>query len=200
MVTAFLIALSSLFLVSSVIPYLIGVIRGKTKPRIVSWFIWGLLAAIASAASFADNQLPSGFLLLTGAIQCSLVVILGFKNGDRHFEMLDVMCFIGAMMGLVLWLVFNSPAITIIATITIDLLGTIPTAKHAWQKPHEETLITFILGALGAGITAAIVDGWSIMSAAYPVYLFVAQAIITGLIIFSPHRRRKGEPPMLRDM
>ena len=139
---SFLIILSAIVTVVAALPYIIEIVRGRTKPRIVSWFTWSVLTGIACAASFADGQVPAGVLLLAGTFETALIVILGFKHGDRKFERLDMYCLAGAATGLVLWLLFNSPAIAVLATITIDLIGAIPTFKHSWEKPVSYTHLT----------------------------------------------------------
>lgn len=40
----------------STVPYIIDIIRRRTKPNIVSWFTWTLLTGIALAASIAAHE------------------------------------------------------------------------------------------------------------------------------------------------
>lgn len=173
--------------------------RGKTKPRIVSWFTWTLLTAIACAASFDDHQYPAGFLMLFETAGASLVVVLGFKHGDRKFERLDVVSQIGAVVGLLLWAIFNSPTVAVLATVTIDLLGAIPTIKHSWQKPHEEAWITYALSSVAGGLIVLVAQDWRVTAIAYPFYLLTLNAMLTAIILRSPHRKLKGEPAELRE-
>lgn len=195
-----LITLSGLLTVAAAIPYVVEIIRGKAKPRIVSWFTWSVLTGIACVASFVDGQVPSGILMLAAALETILVVILGLKHGDRTFERLDAYCLAGAAVGLVLWLVFNSPTIAVLASVTIDLIGAIPTIKHSWEKPHEETWITYSLSAAGGGITVLLAESWAATAVAYPIYILLINIIMTFCILGSPHRRLAGEPAQLRDL
>jgi hypothetical protein len=199
----FLIVLSGLLTIVAAIPYVVEIIRGKAKPRIVSWFTWSVLTGVACVASFVDGQVPSGILgilMLAATAETLIVVILGLKHGDRTFERLDAYCLAGAAVGLVLWLVFNSPTIAVLASVTIDLIGAIPTIKHSWEKPHEETWITFALSAAGGGITIVLADSWAATAIAYPIYLLVINVIMTSCILGSPHRKLAGEPAELRDL
>lgn len=109
-----------------------------------------MLTAIASAASFADHQYASAVLTLCATIETAVIAVLGLiKSGDRTLEKFDIYCLGGAIVGLVLWLVFNSPAIAVGASVAIDLVGALPTIRHTWQKPYEETWLTFLLGSVG---------------------------------------------------
>jgi hypothetical protein len=178
-----IIVLSSIITIGAAVPYIIEIVRGKTKPRVVSWFTWTLITAIASAASFADRQYPAAILSLCAAIETMAVVILGFKYGDRKFEKIDIICQVGAIVGVVLWLTFNSPAIAVAATVVIDLVGCIPTLIHSWQKPNEETWLTFLLSAAGGGLTLLVVDSWKVTAVAYPLYILLINIIIAVCIL-----------------
>ena len=151
-----LVILSSIFTVASVVPYIIEIIKGKTKPRVVSWFTWSVLTAIAGIASYIDGQYPTAILMLLVTIETLLVVIIGWKHGDKRIERFDIVCLVGALIGIILWQIFNSPAIAVIAAVSIDLIGGLPTLVHSWKKPNEETWQTFFLAFLGALCTVQI--------------------------------------------
>ncbi len=179
-----LVIISSILTIAAVAPYIYDILKKRTKPRVVSWFTWFLLAAISAAASFSDHQWPAGILSTAAGVECLTVVILGFKYGEKEFTAFDISCQIAAIIGLILWWVFNSPAIAIIASIGIDLVGALPTYKHAWQKPHEETWITFALSGLGAMFTLGAVTQFKVTSAANPVFIVLVNFMLTGLLIW----------------
>jgi hypothetical protein len=189
MKTAF-IAISSIITILAVLPYIIDVVKGNTKPRVVSWFTWVLLTAITAAASFSDKQYASAILSLTASIECLIVVILGLKYGDRKFTLFDISCQIGALVGIALWLIFNSPGLAIIAAILIDVIGGLPTLKHAWEKPYEETWITFMLSGLGAMFTVFAVNEVSITALANPLYLVIINFVFTAVLL-SRHKIKR---------
>jgi hypothetical protein len=138
--------------------------------------------------------------MLAATVETALVVVLGLKHGDRKFEKLDIYCLAGAMLGLVLWLVFNSPSIAVIAVVTIDLLGAIPTIKHSWDKPHEETWVAYALSGLGGGITLLLADRWQATAVVYPLYILLINFVLVAIILLSPHRKLAGEPAELREL
>jgi hypothetical protein len=181
------ILISSVLAIVNILPYIRDVFRKKTKPRIVSWFTWSLLTAIGSAASFSDGQYASGILLLLSSLETMTVVILGWRFGDKTFETFDIGCQIAAIAGLVLWLIFNSPAIAIIATISIDIVASLPTLRHAWKKPFEETAITFFLGSLAAFFTFLAAKELKITAIAFPIYLVLMNLLISTVIYARQH-------------
>ncbi len=177
------IIISSLLTVACTLPYIIDVLRQKTKPRIVSWLNWSLLSAIAGAASFSDHQYAAAVLSFSATIETMIVVILGWKYGDRTIAKFDIYCQIAALIGLMLWFVFNSPALAVISSVGIDLVATLPTLKHAWEKPHEETTITFALAGVAAVFTVAAAKEARITSLANPIYLIFINFLLAGILI-----------------
>lgn len=123
MIVTALLILSIVLTLVAIIPYIFEIIKGKTKPRIVSWFIWTTITSISAVAALVEHQYSTAILLFSAAFETFVVVLLGWRDGDKQIEKLDVICFIGAMTGIILWQIFNSPSIAVIATIIVDLVG-----------------------------------------------------------------------------
>lgn len=187
-----LIVLAGIISIISVVPYFIDVVKHKTKPRIVSWFTWTVLTVIASAAAFSDQAYASAFLTLGGSIATASIVMVGLKYGDRNFERFDIACLAGAMAGLVLWLMFGSPEIAIIATLIIDFIGALPTLKHSWQKPQEETASAFIISSFAAFVSLFAVEQIGISNLSFPLYLFLMNAAIAATIVLRKRALKTG--------
>lgn len=183
--TNILIVLGGVITVVASIPYLVGVIRGTTKPRVASWFVWSVLTGISCVAALVEHQYPTMILLLAASLETLAVVVLGLKlrHGDKKIERIDIVCLTGAVIGAILWWAFNSPAIAVIATIAIDLIGGVPTLIHSWKKPDEETWDTFFLSFLGAICTLLVVNSWRVTAFAYPLFLVVINLTFTLVII-----------------
>lgn len=183
----FLAALGSIIAASGTIPYVIETVQGKTKPRLVSWLTWSLLMSLATAGALADHQFGSAIFSLLGAIATGAIVVTGVRFGNRNFVFLDVACMTGVLVGLVLWRIFNSPAIAVWAAIIIDFVGLIPTIKHAWQFPGEETMLTFLVVGIGGFLTvgaSAAGSGWSVTSVGYPLYAAISLSVVAGIVYF----------------
>lgn len=143
------IVISSLLTLAAGVPYFLDVLHGKTKPRVVTWFVWAVLTAMAAAASLSDHQYASGILTLSETVEISAIVAVGLmKSGILSIARFDVVCLIGALVGMALWWRFNSPAMAVLASIVIDFIGALPTLKHIWEKPSEETWVTFALSSV----------------------------------------------------
>ena len=183
------VVLSSALTLAAVVPYLIEVVQKKTKPRVVSWLVWTVITSTSAIVSLSDGQYATAVLLFSAALETLSIAVLGWKNGDKKIERLDVVCFIGAMIGVVMWQIFDSLVLAVIATVLADFIGCIPTLVHSWKKPGEETAATFFLSALGAICTLLIVIDWQVTSVAYPIFLvginlsFVAIIVLRKMVL-----------------
>jgi hypothetical protein len=195
-----LVVVSSALLLVATVPYVVDVIKGKTKPRIVSWFTWGLLGAITATASLTDHQYPAGVMSLLSCFGCFFIMALGWKHGDRKFERVDVICQVSALVGIGLWLMFDSPAVAVIAVIVIDLIGSVPTLIHSWHQPHEETWITFFLSGLAAVFTLFAAENHQITAIANPIYIALINALLVGVIVGRHKHAVKGMPSELKEL
>ncbi len=198
---AFSVAAGILAIAASV-PYVIDIIKKRSKPNIVSWFTWTLLLAIGTTAAFAAHQPRTAFLTLGDLIGTGAVLLLGLRLGIAKLSWFDGFCQITAIAGLILWQVFNSPEVAIIAVIAVDLLGLAPTLRHSWEAPEEETWQTFFVLVFAAALTLFSLTHYSITSLSYPIYLLAANAAVAGVVVFRRQQRglslsRAGESESL---
>lgn len=174
----------------STLPYLIDIVRRKSKPNIVTWSTWTLLTGIASAAAFAAGEYRTAFLVLGGTICTGLVALLGLKYGIAKMTWFDGLCQLGAIAGLILWLIFSSPSIAIAFTLAIDFIVMLPTLRHCWVSPQEETWQTYVVGIVAALCTVASLVDYNFVSLTFPLYLIAADGVLAAVIV--ARRRQKG--------
>ena len=186
----FLLYVGPLLNLFSIGPYIIDVVRRKTKPNVVSWVTWTILTSVGTAAVIAQENFIAGLLPLSSSLCTLSIVLLGFKYGFAKYSRFDVICQAAALIGLALWAIFNSPLIALIAVITIDAIASMPTILHAYRAPQEETWQTFGIGSLAAVLTLLSINSFTIGKLTYPVYLAIANGTIAVIIVVM--RRKRG--------
>jgi hypothetical protein len=112
---------------------------------------------------------------------------LGIRYGFVKYSIFDVISQIGALIGFALWWLFNSPGLAVVAVVLIDLIGALPTVRHSWISPSEETWEAFgVAGASGLFAVLAL-SSFDWVTLPYPAYIMLINAIIAVTIIY---RRR----------
>lgn len=165
-------------------PYLVDIILKKTKPNIVSWVNWTLLTGVGTAAAYAAGEWQTAIQTFAVMVWVMSVVLLGLRYGIAKFTRFDAVCQAGAFAGVVLWMLLDSPAVAIIVVVMIDLVGALPTLRHAWIDPDEETWQTFVYAIVGPLMTIASLSAYSIESLLYPVYFLLINAVIATVVVY----------------
>lgn len=179
---AFLVLATIVTLCSS-LPYLRDILKGTTKPNIVSWITWTLLTGIATAAEIAAHEYVTAIFTGAAVVETGAVVVLGIRHGYVKYTTFDVICQISAIVGIVLWQLFNSPTIGVLASVTIDFIGALPTLRHSWVKPGEETWSAFALAGLGGALALFALNNYNWISLSYAMYIVIINIVMSLIII-----------------
>ena len=179
----FLVVASGLLGLFSVAPYLRDMFRGATRPNLTSWFTWTLLYGIATAAEFDAGAGRTA--LFTGAIAVStlLVIVLGLRLGRASVSAFDLACQVAALGGILLWQLLDSPTAGVLAVTAVDLIGALPTVRHAWRSPREETAATYAIAAVAAVCALAALRAYTVVSMTYEVYVVALNAGVAAIIV-----------------
>jgi hypothetical protein len=181
--------------VLAAIPYIIDVLKGKSKPNIASWATWSLLNAIiavsALAAGDAVNTVVLGFSYFIGS---SSVLLLAIFKGTRKYTAFDAVCQSTAVLSLVLWRLTNDPNAALYLVILVDIFAFLPTFRHAWYFPQEETWVTYAISGLTALALTAMATTHSFASLAVTLESGVVCLSLTGLILIRASELRRGLP------
>jgi uncharacterized protein with PQ loop repeat len=165
------------------IPYIRDTIKGKTTPHVYTWFIWGLVTAIAFGLQISAKAGPGAFTTLAAAIVCFIIFGFGLRQGEKNITTTDTIFFILSFIALGLWLFAKQPVLSVILVSTIDMLGFVPTIRKSWHKPHEETLISYQTNTLRFALAIIALSHYTIVTALYPITWVVANGLFSIFLI-----------------
>lgn len=184
MTTSILITLGAIISVASAVPYIVAVLRGEARPRLVSWVVWAVLAGVMTVSAFLQGAVASGVMTSITFVACSTVTVLAWRQRTNDISRLDIACLVGAVFGIVSLVVFRSPLAALVISVLVDIVAFIPTFIHAWNSPEEESLACFSLGTVAGALSLSAVLVGTITPAAllYPIYSLVFNGAITLVI------------------
>jgi hypothetical protein len=189
----FLTVASGLLAISGGIPYIIDTIKGKTRPNIVTWGTWSLLNGINTAAAFSHGDLQTAFFSGCGTLITGAIAILGFRQGVRKYTRFDAICQLVALLGIPLWLLTDNPALAVAIVIAVDFAGGLPTLRHAWRAPHEETFATFLVSGIAGLLLIASLRDFNFVALGMPLYIFLFDISVIFAILYRTQRKPKGD-------
>jgi hypothetical protein len=176
--------IAGIIIVASAIPYAIDTFKGKTRPNVVTWFTWTLLNAINATAAYADGAMQTAIFASAATIATGTIVTGGLiRNGIKKYTPFDVICQVLALIGIFLWLITSNPVLAIVFVLVADVIAVLPTVRHAWLKPFEETWQTFAISMVGSGITLVAIASYTFVALAIPLWIFISDTMLLTLIL-----------------
>ena len=168
--------------------YIKSILKGSTRPNLVSWFFW-------TAAPFLGVyfQLKAGaglsFLpIFIAGFGSLLVLIVAFftKNGFWKITTFDVCCGAFSLLALVIYIFTHNLGISILFAILSDAFASIPTLIKSWKFPETEMWAPYLLPIFSNAAGLMIIKDWS-----FPIYSFgVYFLILDTSIVFAIYHKK----------
>ena len=190
-----LVTMGALISAAGSVPYILAVIKGTARPRLVSWGVWAVLAGVMTVSAFIEGAMASAVMTAITFIACATVTILGWQRRTVGINRVDMVCLVGAVLGITSLAIFKSPLIALTVSVAVDIVAFIPTLVHAWTSPYEESLTCFALSALGGtlAVLAVLVGEVSVVALLYPVYSMVFNGLAALLIMSGRSKSLLGQ-------
>jgi len=175
------------------VPYFYGMAKGRTRPHVFSWFIWGVLTGIAFIIQLAANAGPGAWITGVTALACLSIAACALKYGERTITRSDWITFIVGMLSIPLWLVTKDPVWSVLLISIIDALGFWPTFRKTWHKPWEEALTSHFVNGSKWIFAIAALNEMTFTTAFYPFTLVIINNVFVAMALW---RRHVLKPPL----
>lgn len=170
------------------IPYIVSILRGKVKPHVFSWLIWGITTTIIFFAQLeAEGGVGAWPIGISGFVTIFVALLAYLKRGDASISTLDWWFFIVALLSLPLWYVTNDPLWTVIILTTVDMLGFGPTFRKAYHRPYEESRLFFVILILRNGFSVMALEAYSVTTVLFPLSLALGCAMLLVILQYRRH-------------
>jgi hypothetical protein len=168
------------------IGYILDTVKGKVKPNKVTWFIWSLAPLIAFAAQINQGIGMEALMTFMIGFVPVLVFAASFVNKKSYWkiERLDLICGGLSVVGLILWQVTRVGNVAIFFSLVADFLALLPTLIKSYKTPETENYLLYLGNAVFALLTILTIRDWNFANYAFPLYIFVATALLAVLIKF----------------
>lgn len=167
----------------SFIPYVLDMLKGKTRPNKATWLIWAVLGIIIAVSYYLAGARETAWVPIGYAFGIVVVALPALKYGEGGWTNLDKACLVGAGAGLALWAVTNNPVLPLYLTIAIDAIGAVPTIKKAYLRPETESRDSWLMFLVANTLNLFAISEWTLVVASYPVYVLVLSAVMSALLV-----------------
>lgn len=149
-----------------------------------SWLIFATLDIITIAGMFSKGVLSGQ---IVGAATGSMIIaFLALRNGITGWNLLDIICLIGAVIGLLFWGFSGDATASIFISISVMFIGCIPTFVSAWKNPLHENKVTWLIQFISCILQILALTSWSVASAAQPVGFLLMETVMVCLVWIRP--------------
>ena len=163
--------------------YIASVLKGNTKPHVLTWFVWGMLSTILFLAQVFDGGGPGAWVTSFSALGHFIIAGLALFKGEKHITKGDWVCFATALITMPLWYFTKTPLYSVILIVLIDIVGFIPTFRKSFSKPYEETELPYALSLLKHISASIALVNFSFITAFYPLsMIFVNGSFVLMLM------------------
>ncbi len=175
---------ASLIWIGSAVPYILSIVRGKTRPSAVSQFLWTILGVIDVAAQYSAGASWSILIVAAVTFNTGIFTVLalagyGYKNNKLSWA--DWICLILAIGALVAWYMTSNPVVALLFSLVANSFAAVPTFIKTYKDPESELALGWALVTL-AGIMGVVSNTiWTPANLIMPVYITVECAIIAAL-------------------
>ena len=175
-------------------PYIRSIHRGKTKPHVFSWAVWGLGTFIVFLAQLAGRGgLGAWPIGVSGVITGYVALLAYLKRADIVITRADWAFFFAALSALPFWSLTSDPLWAVVILTVVDLIGFGPTVRRAYDHPHEESASFFALGAVRNLLAILALEHYSLTTVLFPAGVGLACLLLVFMLAY--RRRSLAVPP-----
>lgn len=120
------------------VPYVVAVLKGRTKPHQFSWLIFTIMNGIVLFSQFFEGGRESVLITLTFFVGSLLIFLLSLKYGTRDTSRWDKLLFSFALLTIVIWAITRSNDAAIWLTLVIDVIATTMIILKLRKQPKSE--------------------------------------------------------------
>ena len=185
--------LSTALAVYCTIPYIISILKRKTKPHQLSWLVFVIMNGIVFLSQYLSGARESVLISLAFFIGSFIVLLLSIKYGVRDTSKWDKALFAFALVTIIIWYITKSNEVAIWLTLLIDVFATSMIVLKVKAEPHSEDPYPWTLAAVAYVFTLLTLVGRPLdILYVRPTYGLAGNVILIAFIYYFS-RRKKGE-------
>lgn len=170
-------------------PYIVDILRGKTKPHAFTWLVWDVLAIVGFGIQLRGDGGPGTWLLGLTVGATMLIFLLSLKYGHKDFHITDKISLFLAGATFVFWIFADQPLLAAVLISSIEAIGGFfPTFRKSYKLPHEETITSYITYTISTVLALIALDNRSLELILYPVAVMVLNVSLVSFLLI---RRRQ---------
>ncbi|HSW78252.1 MAG TPA: hypothetical protein VLG36_05630 [Candidatus Chromulinivoraceae bacterium] len=174
-----------------IIPYVLAILNGKTKPHQLSWLVSAIMNGIAFLSQYLSGGRLSTLVSLIFFAGSFIILLLSLKYGVRNTSKWDKLLFGFALLTIAIWFTTHSNDIAIWLTLLIDIFGTSMVALKVKSEPHSEDPFPWTLAAVAYIFSLLSLAGQPLgILYVRPIYGLICNLTLAMCIYYFKHKNQ----------
>lgn len=179
----YLASLAALIAIVGQLPYLISVIRQEIRPHPYTWLIWSIVSGVTFVGQVTKGAGWATLAFGASEIFTVLIFLFSLRFGFGNIPKKDTYFLIAALLGIIPWIVFRDPTISVIIMVTIDFIAFVPTYKKAWVEPRSEKPVLYTSNVIRHALALASLGSYNVATMLHSIVMIVTNTFMTGIIL-----------------
>ena len=165
------------------IPYVVSIVKGKTKPHPFSWFLWSIVGATVLFFCYAVGARDTLPLAVLNFIGPTCIFLFSARYWEGKFSFFDYACLVLSLVSIVVYLLFHNAAVSLTIALVSDFFAYLPTIRKTYLHPEQEDFLTWIFFTTGPILSILAVSSWTYAIGVFPVYLTTLSVVMCILLL-----------------
>lgn len=167
------------------VPYILQIFKGKVRPHVISWLIWGISTTVIFIAQLLDDAGVGAWPIgVSAALTLSITLLAFVHRDDIKIDSKDMLTLSVSLMAIPVWYLTAEPLYAVMILTLVDLSGFIPTLRKINQDPYSESVIFFALFAVRNVLVLLALEHYSGVTILFPAAIGLAcLAIMANMFI-----------------
>lgn len=166
-------------------PYVREIHRGKVRPHLFSWVIWGSTTLVVGIAQFLEKGgAGSWSIMLSGALTFYVVYLAYIHKSDTSITVSDKIVFVISMSAIPVWIITSNPLWAVVILTSVDVAGYYPTYRKTYHDPYSEKLILYFIMTTRNIMSSFAMETYSMTTLLFPIATCVANMTLVFMAIY----------------
>ncbi len=165
--------------------YIRDILRGTTKPNLITWFFWALAPLVGTYLQIKAGAGLSILPVFLAGFFPLIIFVLAWVKKEGHFKItvFDIWCGVFSFIALLLWVTTKNAGLAILFAILSDGLAAVPTIVKSWQFPETETAVGYLPGIVNNILGLLVITQWDFAIYSFGIYFIVLNTSLVLLIL-----------------
>lgn len=175
--------IAALIAVAGNVPYLRDAFKKRVRPHPYTWLVWTIVSGITFFGQLTKGAgigaLPAG----VAEVFTVSIFLFSLQYGFKYVVKTDKYFLAAALLGLIPWVIFDDPTLSVVIAVSIDLVAFVPTIRKTWKRPDTERPELYSANVLRHILTLFSLQAYNVATTLHSIAMIITNSIMTGIIL-----------------